>query len=60
MTENRVKPILIAAAVVSSLVFIAEMHYWLTHSIRPGPSGYIALCGLGIILIAAAQLIKKN
>ena len=58
---NRAAGVLaIAAAVIGALVAIAEVGYWFSHPQRPGPSAYIALCGLSVLLLAIAHLLRDR
>jgi hypothetical protein len=50
----------VVAALVGVIVVLEEVGYWVSHPHRPGPSAYIALCALGILLLAAAQLLRDR
>lgn len=48
------------AAAVGAVVVVLEVSYWVSHTHRAGPAPHIALCGAGILLLAAAQLFKQR
>ena len=58
--HNVAQVLAIIAAVVGVLTVLAEASYWFSHPNRPGPSAHIALCGLGIILLAIADVLRNH
>lgn len=50
----------IAAAIIGGVVVVAEVSYWLSHPRRPGPAAYVALSGLGIVLLSISILANRR